>query len=148
MTAPMKPKSSLQMREALCVFVGFAYLTNVLDLSDGVIPDHIKSIYNKATKIMLMYEQCHDDMIEDVNVIVKDYTETEIDLMLTSVCIFAEYIEQMRGRKRTFHPMDYADIVKIQDEIEDELFASGQQKKVFDTMEYCHSTVKKILDLQ
>lgn len=147
MTAPMKPKSSLQMREALCVFVGFAYLTNVLDLNDGVIPDHIKSIYNKATKIMLMYEKCHDDMIEDVNEIVRNYPETEIDLMLASVSMFSEYIEQMRGRKRTFNPMDYKHIREIQDEIEDELFSLGQQKKVFETIEYCHSTVKKILEL-
>ena len=147
MTAPMKPKSSLQMREALCVFVGFAYLTNVLDLNDGVIPDHIKSIYNKATKIMLMYEQSHDDMIDDVNEIVRNYPETEIDLMLASVSMFSEYIEQMRGRKRTFNPMDYKHIREIQDEIEDELFSLGQQKKVFETIEYCHSTVKKILEL-
>ena len=147
MTATMKPKSSLQMREALCVFVGFAYLTNVLDLNDGVIPDHIKSIYNKATKIMLMYEQSHDDMIDDVNEIVRNYPETEIDLMLASVSMFSEYIEQMRGRKRTFNPMDYKHIREIQDEIEDELFSLGQQKKVFETIEYCHSTVKKILEL-
>ena len=147
MTAPMKPKSSLQMREALCVFVGFAYLTNVLDLNDGVIPDHIKSIYNKATKIMLMYEQCHDDMIEDVNEIVRNYPETEIDLMLASVSMFSEYIEQMRGRKRTFNPMDYKHIREIQDEIEEELCEAGQQKKVFDTIDYCHSLVKQILTL-
>lgn len=144
----MKNVNSIQLREALCVFVGFAYLTNVLDLNGGVIPDRIKFIFNKATKIMLMYEAWHDKMIEDINSIVKDYPETQIDLMLTSVAIFAEYIEQMRGKKRTFTPMDYKHIKAIQDEIEDDLFLRGEQKKVFDTYDYCNNTVKKILDLK
>jgi len=142
----MTPKS-LPMREALCIFVGFAYLTNVLDLNDGVIPNRIKFIFNKATKIMHMYQQWHDEMIEDINVIVRDYPETQIDLMLTSVGIFAEYMEQMRGRKRTFHPMDYKHIREIQDEIEDELFQNAEQDKINDTLDYCHLTVKKILNL-
>ena len=147
MTIQMKPKVSLQMREALCVFVGFAYLTNVLDLNGGVLHNRIKSIYNKATKIILMYEQCHNDMINDVNEIIKDYPETDIDLMLTSVCIFSEYIEQMRGHKRTFNPMDYKHINEIQNEIEEDLCQIGQQKKVFDTLDYCHNVVKKILEI-
>ena len=97
MTMPMKPKISLQRREALCVFVGFAYLTNILDKNGGVIPQRLKFIYNRATKIMLMYEQWHSEMIKEVNDIVFDYPDTDIDLMLTSVSFFAEYIEQMRG---------------------------------------------------
>lgn len=142
----MKNKS-LQEREALCIFIGFAYLTNVLYINNGVIPDRLKFIFNRVTKITLMYEEKHDNMIEQSNSIVRDYPETEIDLMLTSVCILSEYVEQMRGRKRTFNPMDYKHIREIQDEIEEELFEAGQQKKVFDTIDYCHSLVKKILDL-
>ena len=136
-----------QMREALCIFTGFAYLTNVLDNNGGDIPHELKVIYNKATKIVLMYEDLHTKMIDTVNAIVRDYPKIELDLMLTSVTFFAEYIEQMRGRKRTFNPMDYKHIKRIQDEIEEELFSSGQNKKVYDTYDYCHSTVKKILDL-
>ena len=142
----MKNKS-LQERESLCIFVGFAYLTNVLDMNGGVIPKRIKFMFNKATKIVLMYEEQHDNMIDEVNSIAREYPETEIDLLLTSVCIFSEYIEQMRGKKRTFNPMDYKHIREIQDEIEEELCEAGQQEKVFDTIDYCHSLVKKILDL-
>ena len=142
----MKNKS-LQEREALCIFVGFAYLTNVLDINGGVIHERIKFMFNKATKIVLMYKEQHEKMIDDVNSIAKEYPETEIDLLLTSVCIFSEYIEQMRGRKRTFNPMDYKHIREIQDEIEEELYGIGQQKKVFDTLDYCHNVVKKILEV-
>ena len=142
----MKNKS-LQERESLCIFVGFAYLTNVLDMNGGVIPERIKFMFSKATKIVLMYEEQHDKMIDEVNSIAREYPETEIDLLLTSVCIFSEYIEQMRGKKRTFNPMDYKHIREIQDEIEEELCEAGQQEKVFDTIDYCHSLVKKILDL-
>ena len=142
----MKNKS-LQERESLCIFVGFAYLTNVLDMNGGVIPKRIKFMFNKATKIVLMYEEQHDKMIDEVNSIAREYPETEIDLLLTSVCIFSEYIEQMRGKKRTFNPMDYKHIREIQDEIEEELFEAGQQQIVFDTIDYCHSLVKQILTL-
>ena len=75
---PMKPKISLQRREALCVFVGFAYLTNILDKNGGVIPQRLKFIYNRATKIMLMYEQWHSEMIKEVNDIVFDYPDKDI----------------------------------------------------------------------
>lgn len=143
----MLKNKSLQERESLCIFVGFAYLTNVLDMSGGVIPERIKFMFNKATKIVLMYEEQHDKMIDEVNSIAREYPETEIDLLLTSVCIFSEYIEQMRGKKRTFNPMDYKHIREIQDEIEEELFEAGQQQKVFDTIDYCNSLVKQILTL-
>lgn len=148
MTMPMKPKISLQRREALCVFVGFAYLTNILDKNGGVIPQRLKFIYNRATKIMLMYEQWHSEMIKEVNDIVFDYPDTDIDLMLTSVSFFAEYIEQMRGRKRTFNPIDYRHISEIQNEMEDDLVALGESKKVFDTYDFCHHAVEKILDIK
>jgi len=135
----------VQFNEALVIFSGFAYLTNVIDKNGGEIPHRLKFIYNRATKIMLMYKDLHDEMIVDINSIVKDYPETEIDLMLCSVSFFSEYYEQMRGKKRTFNPMDYKHIKEIQDEIEDDLASLGQMNKVFDTIDYCHSTVKKIL---
>lgn len=147
MTMPTQNKQSLQMREALCIFTAFAYLTNVIENNNGVIPERLKFIYNRSTKIMLMYKQWHEIMIEQINEIVKYYPTTEIDLMLTSVAIFAEYYEQMRGRKRTFNPIDYKHIDEIRNEIESELIELGQQNKVFDTYDYCYSTVKKILCL-
>ena len=143
----MDHKVSMQRKEALCIFTGFAYLTNVLDKNGGIIPQRLKFIYNRATKIMLMYKDLHDAMVEEVNEIVKSYPVIEIDLMLASVTFFAEYIEQMRGKKRTFNPIDYKHIQEIQNKIEDELNELGQQQKVVDTYDYCNSTVKKILDL-
>lgn len=138
----MKPT---QRQEALVIFTGFAYLTNILDKNGGVIPTRLKFIYNRATKIMMMYEKLHDEMIIEINEITKSYPETEIDLMLCSVSFFSEYYEQMRGKKRTFNPMDYKHIREIQDEIEEDLASLSQMDKVYDTLDYCHSTVKKIL---
>ena len=136
---------TIQRKEALCIFTGFAYLTNILDANGGEIPHRLKIIFYNATKITLMYEHLHDEMIEEVNKIVRNYPNTEIDLMLASVTFFSEYIEQMRGRRRTFNPMEYKHIKAIQDEIEDDLYTHGEKQKVFDTYDYCHDTVKNIL---
>jgi len=138
---------TVQFNEALVIFSGFAYLTNVIDKNGGDIPPRLKFIYNRVTKIVLMYKDLHDNMINEINAITREYPETEIDLMLCSVSFFSEYYEQMRGKKRTFNPMDYKHIREIQDEIEEELATLGQMNKVFDTIDYCHSTVKKILEI-
>lgn len=132
-------------KEALCVFAGFAYLTNVIDENNGEIPHRLKVLYSQATKITLMYEHTLDESVSTINEIVKEYPKKSIDLLLTSVTVFSEYMEQMRGKKRTFTPMKYEHIKEIQDEIEEELHNNGDKEKVYDTYDFCHWLVKKIL---
>lgn len=126
-------------KEAKCMFLSFIYFANLLE-HNVEIDERLKKLYRTLAQITRMYKHRLEDIVEDINEQIKDYPTTQIDILLASVSIIAEYYEQTSGRKRLFTPMTHKDIYALQLELLD-----NDETINDNTLTYCRHVVEKLL---
>lgn len=126
-------------KEAKVIFLAFIYFANLHEHNNEIDKDLLK-LYRRLGKLTLMYKYDLDNIVADINEVIKDYPPTDIDILLASVTIIAEYYDQTKGGKRLFTPMSHSDILDLQDEL------LGQDyDKDTRTLDFCHFAVKALL---
>lgn len=108
---------------------------------DLTLSDEMRQLFFKLAYTTRMYKHKLDDILIEANEILKDYPSKNIDLLLASVTIIAEYYDQTKGKKRLFSPMSYKQILDLQCSIMDDDFERDKN-----TIEYCAFVVNKLLN--
>ena len=127
--------------QAKVLFASFIYFSIIMEKNDMLdnIPPNIKKVFKNLSDITKMYSHHYRDITDELNVILKDI-DKDVDYMLLSVSIIAEYYEQMRGRRRYFTPMKWDEIVKLQEEC-----LELSDKDAVDTFDVAELIVERLL---
>lgn len=129
-------------KEAKVLFLAFIYFSNLMEENqDLTLSDEMRQLFFKLAYTTRMYKHKLDDILIEANEILKDYPSKNIDLLLASVTIIAEYYDQTKGKKRLFSPMSYKQILDLQCSIMDDDFERDKN-----TIEYCAFVVNKLLN--
>lgn len=129
-------------KEAKVLFLAFIYFSNLMEENqDLTLSDEMRQLFFKLAYTTRMYKHKLDDILIEANEILKDYPSKNIDLLLASVTIIAEYYDQTKGKKRLFSPMSYKQILDLQCSIMDDDFERDKN-----TIEYCAFLVNKLLN--
>ena len=128
--------------QAKVIVASFIYFATVMEKNEIVddIPKGLKKLFRKVAWISEKYSKHLELVTNEINEILKD-VDKEIDFMLISVSLISEYYEQMKGKKRLFTPMSYAEIVDIQDEC-----IELNNKNANSTFDVCEILVRGLLN--
>ena len=126
-------------KEAKVMFLSFIYFALVMEQNEKI-PDKLKRLFYRLSKITRLYEYKLNEVLEQVNAAIKDYPKVDIDYLLASVSIVAFYYEQMKGKKRLFTPLEHSEIIDLMDEL-----LEIDDSKANDTFDFCEFVVKKLL---
>lgn len=141
------------------MFASFGFFAVIFE-KNKIIPKTLMNYYQKLGHITRGYERYMTKDWEDINRVVQRYEnqqkkkglsdkEMEIDYLLASVSILATYYElTSKGIKRWFYPMNYEQILNVQDEIIDELEREDLGYMVNQTFDFVDYLVKKIFQLE
>lgn len=102
-------------RHAKVMFASFIYFAMVLEQNDGEVSESLMKLYQKLAKITRLYQKHLDEVTRELNAILRDL-EKDVDYVLLSVTILAEYYDQLRGKKKHFCPMSHKAILALQEE--------------------------------
>ena len=125
-------------KQAKVLFASFIYFALIMEQNEDI-PDSLKRLYRKLAKITSMYKDNMEDLLLEINDIIQD-KHYEIDYLLASVTIIAEYYEQLKGKKKHFQPMKHKEILELQEEC-----LEMEDKHADDTFEYCEFLVSELL---
>ena len=103
-----------QAKVLMASFIYFAIVMDKNNLADNI-PEDLKKLFRRLGWVTQKYSHRYQEVNDEMNEILKD-VHKEVDYMLVSVAIIAEYYEQMRGKKRYFSPMSWKEIVNLQNE--------------------------------
>lgn len=159
--AKTNKKSNIQIkRQRIVMQAAFGFLATILDKNKDIeLSDGFKRIFRK---LMILTESLKKYLIEDlktVNAIIKQHEkeqiekkksgkELDIDYILASVTMIANYYEYTMGQKRYFYPMSYEKILLIQDEVIEDLIAKDKEYLINQTFDYTEYLTQNILKIQ
>ena len=122
----------------MTAFIYFSIVMDKNNLSDKI-PQKLKNMFRKLAWLTHKYSHNYQNVVDELNVILKPI-DKEIDYMLASITIIAEYYEQMRGKKRYFSPMSWKEINELQNEC-----LELSDSNAGDTFDVCELIVKEFL---
>ena len=129
------------------ITASFIYFVALIDKNGGKIPPYLKKAYSKVKFIVQgnlegnISDKAMSQVLDTqrrINEIIKD-VNYDIDMLLTSVTILAEYYDQLRGKKKHYYPMSLKEILELQDELLEDC------EHIDSTFEYCEFLVKELL---
>ena len=126
--------------QAKVIFASFIYFSLVMEKNDYKVSNELRRLYRKLSNLTRMYENMLDTVVSDMNRILKDI-DKDVDYMLLSVTILAEYYEQLKGKRKEFNPMSHKQILMLQDECLEEDCTTAN-----DTFEVAEIIVRGLLN--
>ena len=128
--------------QLLIVFSAFSFFAHFMDINkENEIDPKLLSLFKTLARLCKCSEEELHTRAEDFNKVIKALPAEEVDFVLLSVSILAEYYQQLKGKKRYYTPMSHDNILELQEEcLEDmprELWVA--------TFDYAEKLVKLIL---
>ncbi len=127
--------------QAKVIFASFIYFAMFLDLNKKAsnIPEELKRLFRILARLTKMYSHNLVQIEKEMNDILKNINK-DVDYLLLSVTIIAEYYEQTKGKKRLFTPMSWEQINNLQNEC-----LELSDKNATDTFDVAELIVKELL---
>lgn len=99
------------------IMTAFGFLSIFMEQNKEKLNDNFKRLFRKLAKVTQLYENKIDEFTKSSNEIIKKINFTkDVDYILVSVTIIAEYYEQLKGKKRYFSPLSFKKILQLQEE--------------------------------
>ena len=101
--------------QAKVIFTSFIYFSIVIEKNNWEISKELIRLYSKLKFLTKMYYKHLDTVVKEASAVIEKL-DKDVDFLLLSVTILAEYYEQLRGKKKHFNPMSHKEILLLQDE--------------------------------
>ena len=136
----MKFHSSMN-NQAKVLMASFVYFAEVMEKNNLLndIPKEFQVMFRKLSWITEKYQKHYGDVINEVNGILKPLNK-DVDYLLMSVSLITEYYRQMRGKKRHFTPLNYKQIIKVEEDC-----IEASKLNVNDTFDVAEIIVRELL---
>lgn len=154
-------KTNIQeKRQRITIHAAFGFFVTIMNKNKDIeLTEDFKRIFRKLT---LLTDALKKYLVEDLKAVNKIITELEkertaqgkskkeleIDYILASVTMVANYYEFTKGQKRYFSPMSYEQILIIQDEAIEMITEQGQEYLINQTFDYTEQLIKRIFEIK
>jgi len=142
----IKSKSKEPNPQLVCIFASFCWFATVLEMNKDIEPASPKllALYKNLARLSLCTEEQRKARIAIIDQAITDLPTADVDFLLLSVTVLAEYYAQSSGSKRFYTPMSNKDILMLQDEV-----LEGMPKSIWKpTFDFAEQFVSKILNKQ